>query len=470
MLCNGSLGRTSLVAKGLESGQVYHPHPATSTRTDGTSRLALGRSGRLLRDKLPQATRTVETPKQPVYARERIRHQPLNRLAAIRQSQGRIRWHSTERTIKSFYRRFSSATSAPSKHRSAFPISKTSRAVACLPGRAPFASTLRPNLTGGALCRSAGGYGTGAGRIGGARYFSHGPAAPAQVINNVAQGFRAFWLGGQKLQYAGVDSRGEKKFKAASALQDEALRKLHSAPLVPSGSYLDFYVSPTITALGSFTTQNVAKSHRELPSLGDPCILKVLATDFARAFRDFTIINDDLRKLSDLGDLKISMPKDTIIRVHFPGCDIDTLCRLCEEIGIRRGLVHQDEDFNRLNCAEQYLQFPFAPESTAAQSITSFDAAVDPIDWQNMLTPRMTASPRCSTESVTSHELARMEAVEHSPWFSSPSGYSSWNESEDIDAKWYRGTEAGNTRPSPEGYDGLEGIYRFLEECDRARR
>ena len=51
--------------------------------------------------------------------------------------------------------------------RSKFLDTRTGRAISQFAGRAPFASTLRPNLTGGALPRTAGGYGLGSGRIGG---------------------------------------------------------------------------------------------------------------------------------------------------------------------------------------------------------------------------------------------------------------------------------------------------------------
>lgn len=78
----------------------------------------------------------------------------------------------------------STATEHATKYsRADFPSSATARAVGRLTSRAPFASTLRPNLTGGAFPRTAGGYSLGGGRAGGARYFSHTPTAPAQVIN-----------------------------------------------------------------------------------------------------------------------------------------------------------------------------------------------------------------------------------------------------------------------------------------------
>ena len=197
-----------------------------------------------------------------MYVRSTVQHQPISRIAAIRQTQSR--WYSTQQAVRSSIRRYASSTQPTLKHdRSTLPTSRTSKAVSGLTSRTPFASSLRPNLTGGALCRSAGGYGTGAGRIGGARYFSHTPAAPAQVVNNVSQAVRAFWLSGQKAQFDGMNSRNEKQFKMISAVQEKAGRKMRSVPAAVPGSYVDFKVTPTITAIGPLGNIPSASSTHE---------------------------------------------------------------------------------------------------------------------------------------------------------------------------------------------------------------
>ncbi|GKT89687.1 casein kinase II beta 2 subunit [Colletotrichum tofieldiae] len=132
--------------------------------------------------------------------------------------------------------------------RASFPSSNTARRVGQSTGRAPFASTLRPNLTGGAIARTQGGYTLGGG--GGARYFSHTPAAPAQVIQNVSVAMRAFCLSGQKVRYDGLNGRGDKRYRAVSELEQAAYVKMMSASARGNpGSFIDFHISPTVTAL-----------------------------------------------------------------------------------------------------------------------------------------------------------------------------------------------------------------------------
>lgn len=78
--------------------------------------------------------------------------------------------------------------------------------------------------------------------------------------------------------------------------------------------------------------------------------------------------------------------------------------------------------------------------------------------------------------SLTSREMSDRErtgVVEaggvQRPWIaSSPSGFSSLRDSDfaDDDDLFVRADDDAG----PQGYDGLEGIYRFLRECDGARR
>jgi hypothetical protein len=124
--------------------------------------------------------------------------------------------------------------------RASFPSSATATAVSRLTTRAPFASTLRPNLTGGTLSRTSGGYSLGGGRTNGARYFSHTPAAPAQVVNNVSAAVRAFWVSGQKAQFDGITPAGEKRYRSITSLQEETGRKMQSVSKNAPGSFIDF--------------------------------------------------------------------------------------------------------------------------------------------------------------------------------------------------------------------------------------
>jgi hypothetical protein len=146
------------------------------------SRHAFKKTQNLIRARLTEVVRPLNSELQPILVRSSARH-AVHPIARIRQAKGK--WYTTHSTINAAVRRFMSTTvETGSKHnRAAFPKSATATAVSRLTSRAPFASTLRPNLTGGAFPRTAGGYSLGGGRTGGARYFSHTPAAPAQVVN-----------------------------------------------------------------------------------------------------------------------------------------------------------------------------------------------------------------------------------------------------------------------------------------------
>jgi hypothetical protein len=320
--------------------------------------------------------------------------------------------------------------------RAACPKSATASAVSRLTTRAPFGSSLRPNLTGGAFPRTAGGYSLGGGRTGGARYFSHTPAAPAQVVNNVSAAVRAFWLSGQKAQFDGMTPAGEKKYRNITNLQEEAGRKMQSAAKNAPGSFIDFHVSPTVTFPFGSVMEHSA------PNLNTDGFLDVLSIDFARALKDLAATMNDLKRLSTLGDLPITLEEKSILRVRFPGCDAETVERLCAEIGVQRGLIFQDEDFDASAGAHMALLFPFAPTSEHTMS-----------------------SPGGSLRSQSGHDYEEIqEEIMDNPWM---------NEYESMD-EISEGESAYFTKPSEHhnssDYEGLEGIYRFLEQCDSSRR
>ena len=329
-------------------------------------------------------------------------------------------------------------------------------------GRAPFASTLRPNLTGGALGRTAGGYTVGAGRIGGARYFSHGPASQAQVVQNVSQAVRAFFISGQKAQFDGVSSRGDKRYKPVTALQEETGRKMRSLPLATPGSRLEFTINPTITALtplnaivGYSMSEHVSADH-----LNTEGLLDVLSIDFSRSLKELAAVLNDLKRLSALGDLPITY-EGSALRVHFPGCDADTVERLCDELNISRGVVIQDPEFDSFAGTEIALLFPFAPSKDGSECASLYEEpppkrSPDPrvISIEDMFTP---SSPAYSTQSDSGLE----DIIEENPWLSSsPSGFESVRSGSDYESH----------HNDPLEYQGFEGIYRFIEELDSVKR
>jgi hypothetical protein len=425
----------------------------------------LASTTKVLRSKLAAATRPINAEIQPVVVRNASGNgrQPVHPAAWLRQQKRVGKWYSTGTyaNLNTAIRRYlstggrSGPTSGSRFDRSKFPVSNTSKAVSQLPGRAPFASTLRPNLTGGALPRTAGGYATpGSGRVGGARYFSHTPAAQAQVVQNVSQAVRAFWLSGQRARFDGAGPNGEKRYRTVSATQEEARCRLASVPRYVPGSFIDFQISPTVTALSPlgvacpFATAEAfgmpTKPEAGAATLNADGFLDVLSIDFARALKDRAAIMTDLKNLSELGDLPITLEKNNILRVRFPGVEAEAVERLCDDVGVQRGVVKQDPDFDSSAGVSVALRFPFAPDEHCANTITSPGGSVR------------------SHDSETSElEDVFMDEYEENPWLSSPEpeGY------ESMSPPIY----SSSGEHCSEDFEGLEGIYRFLEECDRAR-
>ncbi|KAH7085857.1 hypothetical protein BKA63DRAFT_28131 [Paraphoma chrysanthemicola] len=421
-------------------------------------------AAKLVQNQLPAGSRPTQAQLQPILARNAPTH-PIHRIALLKQSKGR--WYTTHSSISSAVRRFTTAASRSSGvkfDKSSFPKSRIGTIVNAQSGRAPFASTLRPNLTGGTLGRTAGGYGWGSGRAGGARYFSHGPAAPAQVINNVSQAVRAFLVGGQKAQFDGVNPRnGEKRFKTVSALQDQVNRTLNKVPKATPGSYITFNINPTVTALTPLkAVQGFSSFSQEKDSLSNEGLLDVLSVDFSRAVKELAAVLKDLQRLSELGDLPITYQHSTL-KVYFPGCDAESVEILCNDLGVSRGVVHQDEDFDAFVGTDIALLFPFAPSQTPSEC-SFFDKPVQGrqnvqpvIDWKHMLSPSSLSSEAYSTHSEHSFDDLADFTEEPNPWLSpSPSGYESLHTSEAEEMDMH----------TPMEYQGIEGMYRFMAQCE----
>lgn len=432
------------------------------------SRFAYEKASKAIRAKVPEPTPT-SLRYQPAYAR--VNRQPINRAAAIRQARSR---HFSTRVASAFV---SAIKTGLQGEVAAYSTTRVASHVNRLTTRTPFASTLRPNLTGGTLGRTAGGYAIGAGRFGGARYFSHGPAAPAQVIQNVSQGVRAFFLSGQKVRFDGIDPRtGEKRYKAVSALQDQAGRKMAAAPRNASGSHIDFQLSPTITAFGALSARD-KKSAATVETLHSDGLMDLLSADFARSLKEFAAVLNDLKKLGALGDLPIFLHDRSTIRVQFPGCDAETVERLCDEVGVSRGRIVQDEDFELRTGADLALLFPFAP-SIAPSDDTEylFEKASqhnpqpgEDLDWHGMLTPASPMSPDSGLDSGKPISFDDKELFGSNPW-TSQSAYSSINVSELGDRAYFVELSSVGLPESPVESDGVQGIYNFLAECDLAGR
>ncbi|KAI5923291.1 hypothetical protein F4810DRAFT_214432 [Camillea tinctor] len=419
------------------------------------ARSAAYKASKIIRSKLAAVTRPVNTALEPVLVRNSPR-QPIHPSAFLRQQKSR-RWHSTStyKNINSAVRRFFSTgrlDAAPKFDRSKFVKTRVGGAISQFTGQAPFASTLRPNLTGGALPRTAGGYGLGSGRIGGVRYFSHAPAAQAQVVQNVSSAVRAFWISGQKAQFTGYNARGEKQYRAVSALEEETARKLGAMSRHAAGSYVDFRLSPTVTALSPLTAAfpystaaGIKASSLDTTTLNTDGFLDVLSVDFGRALKDLASILSDIKKLSSLGDLPVQLEKGNILRVRFPGVDARTVESLCDDLGLTRGVVYEDPEFDTEVGVPMALKFPCAPDahSDGASYFTSADG-----------------SERSDESFPLEAELFEAySTMEDNPWLSSP----------DLEGYESMSPPISSGVHCSDDLEGLEGIYRFLEECDRAQ-
>ena len=461
-----------LVAKNVKLIRYTRRLFDTRVRLTISSRLGFKKATRFVQSQISDSHRANA---QPVFVRAEPRH-PIHPAAFLRQSKGR--WYHTHSAINAAVRRFttSSGFAGVKYDKASFPKSRTAAYVNASTGRAPFASTLRPNLTGGTFGRTAGGYAIGSGQIGGARYFSHGPAQPQHVIQNVSQAVRAFFVSGKKAQYDGPSRvTGEKRYKAVTSLQEETSRKMRSLPKATPGSYIDFKVNPTITALTPLNA--VAGFSYSAPedttkTLNTEGLLDLISVDFSRALKDLAAVLNDLQRLSTLGDLPITY-RSSSLRVHFPGCDADTVERLCQELGVQRGLITQDEDFDAFAGTEIALLFPFAPSDNTSECSFYVDQGLpaakhsqkQDIDWRHMLSP--SDDFQLFPDSSSQSEYDQLEPEPEKPWAkSSPSGYHTLRSSE-FDAEALYEPEP---KHSPLEYQGFEGIYRFIEQCDNAQR
>ena len=290
------------------------------------------------------------------------------------------------------------------------------------------------------------------------------PAAPAEVVQNVSQAVRSFWISGQKAQYNGIDpNTSEKRFRAVSTLQESTSRKIKFVPKATPGSHVNFQINPTITALtpmgsvaGFSNCEDTGMPQRTLNTDG---LLDVLSIDFSRALKDLTSVLKDLRSLSALGDLPITYTSSSNLRIHFPGCDGDTVENLCQELGVKRGFVTQDPEFDVFAGTEIALLFPFAPSKPASQVMSDAPSNAEPwpnqdlIQYEDMLDQ---GSNKYSTKSEGSNSLFEdvplpsdeLQATSDYQSMSSPREYS------------------GPREADPLEYHGFEGIYRFIELCD----
>ncbi|MCJ1385048.1 hypothetical protein MMC17_008166 [Xylographa soralifera] len=405
---------------------------------------AVTKTTSLFRFKLPQQTARLTLEPIPI----RTSPHPTHPLALLRQARSQFRQYSTTTSRNSF-------KPASRPLRSSLPTSRISRSIQNH-RYAPFVSPLRPGIT-GTLGRSS---------LGGVRSFSHTPISHAEVLSNVSAAVRAFWLEGHRAHYAGLDLKtGEKRFARVSATQDAGIKRMcHAADYHSTrGASIRFRVTPTVTALTGM------KGNAESQNLAAEGLLDDLSADFARGVQDLAAVFADLKRLSTYGALPIEWETGGWVNVRFPGCDAKQVEGLCDEVGVRRGYVIEDEGWVVDNEDEQKgdkdvrmaLLFPYAPTDHCLDNESIADMFSPGIQTQQSVFHDN--SPAFSTRSMTSaDEFEDQFFEEHNVW---AEGYESTSGNSSPRATTFREKEDGGS-----GYEGVEGIYRFLAECDAARR
>ena len=494
-ISHGSFEWPCLGPEGHEGFQVSSPVTFSDDLRLTVYRYAVSKGAAFIRARLQQDASKPVLEAIPA----RINKQPLHPLAALRQGR------SQQRNFSTAVRRIISAASGPARVARPAPAASI-RVALSRTTHAPFASPLRPNLTGGALPRASGGYSLG----GGVRHFSHTPAAQAQVLHNVSAAMRAFCVNGFKAQYDGVDTKtGNKRFRAVTVAQEKAISSFRSAKANSKGTTLEFCIAPTVTAVSPLdAAENTI----------DTEVLSGLASDFSRSLASLSLVHADLKRLSALGRLPISQPNPHTLRVRFPGCDGRLVNSLCDELGIRRGIVKEDPEWDADEGDKDVgmaLLFPWAPSKPASEF--SDDAALmdgktyfsrprtvgpaESLEWQSMLTrsPPSVPAAKTSSGSEASFELlvpSQEEGTdERNPWLEystvsgngSSAGFEALRESDlesNEDCGPFEGYDLTRTETarqasyepvnrSPQSfadYEGTEGILRFLEVCEGSAR
>ena len=392
----------------------------------------------------------------------RIAKQPLHPLAALRQ--GRLQ----QRNFSTVVRRVVSSVSRPiqSARLGSSPVIRSAISKSSL---TPFASPLRPNLTGGALPRSSGGYSLG-GR--GVRHFSNVPAAQAHVLQNVSAAVRAFCVNGYKVQYDGTDVKtGVKKFRTITTLQEKTLRNMQGSKQFAKGTTLEFRLAPTITAIADAEA-----------TLGSEEVVNGLASDFSRSLSSLAAVHADLKRLAKLGSLPITHPNPYTLHVRFAGCDSATVYALCDELGVQRGIVREDSEWSDEHGdkdVEMALLFPWAPSQTPTEHLFGPPTKAQPmqdLDWGDMMSESAAHPAPNSSHSEGSMIHIPLQEGFSTSW-QDASCASSFDElqASDIETNDELGfgmdlTQVRTAQPvDSTAYEGMEGVLKFLEQCDSRR-
>jgi len=250
---------------------------------------------------------------------------------------------------------------------------------------------------------------------------------------------RAFILSGKDKAYNRRNGGHSSYIKGQIRMQLAAASTDGFAP----GAYVDFRLAPTLKCLSPNAPVGAASLDGSRGGF-----LEELQSEFTDVVGDISAIFQDLRRLSSLGDLPVTLVSASTIRVHFRGCDAEIVNRLCDEVGVCRGVVHEDERFafDRLtpSVASEVDWKDMMSSSGSSEEGSIFfheDGGFDDLSEDTMSIPietgeefydeidpggEFSSSNSCSSFMIASHpidgvvNLEDMEAYRN-PWAATPS-------------------------------------------------
>lgn len=152
-----------------------------------------------------------------------------------------------------------------------------------------------------------------------------------------------------------LDSTLDYSFTSSSSLPSLSVlaRAFHSTP--DTGSYVDFDLSPTITIPPVTQLSTDIVDH--------------LTEDIERHIDQLKSMIDNLKKLSNLGELPISV-EDSALRVYFPNCEPDQVDSLLNSSEVTQGVIRSHHDSTIVSPIDSSSESSYQLTSSLSSSYT----------------------------------------------------------------------------------------------------
>lgn len=205
---------------------------------------------------------------------------------------------------------------------------------------------------------------------------------------------------------------------------------IHDASTFSHETVVEWSLTPLVTSIprNTWTGPTTDDDPAATATLSSTRISIGLAADFARAVQHLATVLADLERLRVLGDLPVRMaPNGSAIWVVFAGRELEDVAHICDDLGVRRGVV---KDVGSKTRGEE-------------------------IEWWRM----MDAQKVEGLEKVTT--VWNASASDESGVLVEDDGpVVEWRDWKELEAE-----SEGTSR-----YEGFEGICRFLEQCGTEAR